>query len=155
VFSVVTENGHIVTLRLDHSFPPAPVLGVCILTFSSAGLWQSVPPARVTYIRARVAHMFSGLENRFLSAIFFGRVRMDCAPLGESRADRQEWNYERETRLAPLSLPWTKWPTRVDSGGSMKDPAKQPAPISWTTALCRTRRRALAKRWREHSELAL
>ena len=43
-----------------------------------------MPPARVTYIRARVAHMFSGLENRFLSAIFFGRVRMDYAALVRS-----------------------------------------------------------------------
>jgi hypothetical protein len=98
VFSVVTENGHKVTLRLqrspthvlpfDHSFPPAPALGVCILTFSSVGLWQSVPPARVTYMPARVAHMFSGLEKRSLSAIFFGRVRMDYAHPYRGRRQR-------------------------------------------------------------------
>jgi hypothetical protein len=86
VFSVVTENGYIVTLRLrrspthvlpfDRSVPPAPALGVYVLTFSTVGLWQSVPPARVTYMPAPVAHIFSGLEKRSLSAIFFGRVRM-------------------------------------------------------------------------------
>ena len=90
MFSVVTENGHIVTLRLDHLFPQAPALGVRILTFSSAGLWQSVPPARVTYIRARVAQMFSGLENCFLSAIFFGQVRMDYALLVQSSHPKEE-----------------------------------------------------------------
>ena len=73
-------------LPFDHSFPPAPALGVCIFAFSTIGLWQSVPPARVTYMLARVAHMFSGLEKRSLSAIFFGRVRMDYAPLGERSA---------------------------------------------------------------------
>jgi hypothetical protein len=93
VFSVVTENGHIVTLRLDHSFPPALALGVCILAFSSARLWQSVPPDRVTCIPARVAHMFSGLENRFLSAIFFGRVRMDCSLLVQS-SDSDEMDHQ-------------------------------------------------------------
>src|SRR5580658_9732541 len=86
MFSVMTENG---------TYSNAAPAALSYTRASFRSLLSASACARCLYldvflrravavgaagIPARVAHMFSGLEKRSLSAIFFGRVRMDYAP---------------------------------------------------------------------------